>query len=654
MLKMNEIAEDEELVYLKPDEEEVYLKPEKTLTYPEYVVFFDTETDTQQIDVNKYELKFKLGSYIFYDFTMGKEICRGVFYDKNEFTNKLIEFVDEYRKILVIAHNIDFDFKVLSLFNGMTNNGYVLYKQPLLENIFILVFKENNEHLKDYAKKTIKFIDSYGILRDKLANIGLSIGQKKIEIDYNNNKKKELAIYCMNDSEILLKAFIQLMKFLRENKISFKPSISGIALSCYRNNFLKDNKISLNTSMKIREIERRGYKGGRVECFKIGNKDNVNYLDINSLYPYVASSFDLPVKYYRKDIIIDVGHLVTLLKTYYVIADLNFELFKNCIGVKREINEYSKLIFPIGKIKNEILHHSEIELVLQYGRIDKINAVYLYKKGQPLKEYMEYFYELKNKSKGSSYYLFYKYLLNSLYGKFGQRNRNVDIVKDLKFKDGYYTLLMLNMLKDKKEVDKCQQEVDNYRQEVDNCRLVILNGVGYKYLKAYTWAAFTNVALAGSIAAAGRSYLFKALAIAGLENCYYCDTDSIMANDEGYNNLKKAGYLDDKIMGKFKVEQKGIVKIFNAKWYEFNNKLKIKGVKGLYADGFVSKTKVLDDNDKTIKFSQERIERIRGAIMYNRSDRQILEIVEKKLYKEYQKGIVDKKGNVKPFVLNEY
>ncbi|GAI25381.1 unnamed protein product, partial [marine sediment metagenome] len=47
------------------------------------------------------------------------------------------------------------------------------------------------------------------------------------------------------------------------------------------------------------DLERASYKGGRVECFFLGELKNDNYyiLDVNSLYPFVMRNNSYPVKY---------------------------------------------------------------------------------------------------------------------------------------------------------------------------------------------------------------------------------------------------------------------------------------------------------------------------------------------------------------------
>ena len=62
-----------------------------------------------------------------------------------------------------------------------------------------------------------------------------------------------------------------------------------------------------------------------------------------------------------------------------------------------------------------------------------------------------------------------------------------------------------------------------------------------------------NVHLAAYITAGARSMLCRAIVIAGPENVYYCDTDSLFVNAEGFRRLQAAGLLHEDMLGLFKL-----------------------------------------------------------------------------------------------------
>jgi hypothetical protein len=69
---------------------------------------------------------------------------------------------------------------------------------------------------------------------------------------------------------------------------------------------------------------------------------------------------------------------------------------------------------------------------------------------------------------------------------------------------------------------------------------------------------------------------------AGISHVYYCDTDSLFVDRGGYDNLERADVLDDKVLGKLKLEGVGNVRLRGPKDYDWieNGECKsvIKGV----------------------------------------------------------------------------
>jgi hypothetical protein len=112
-------------------------------------------------------------------------------------------------------------------------------------------------------------------------------------------------------------------------------------------------------------------------------------------------------------------------------------------GIYRISGEVKKCIYPSifdmrfkpvsGKVKNIWTTSYELESALKHKevKIDKIDGFIWFEKDRslenPFKRYVYHFWELKNKTpKDDPYYLFYKTLLNSLYGKFIQRTELID------------------------------------------------------------------------------------------------------------------------------------------------------------------------------------------------------------------------------------
>ena len=212
-----------------------------------------------------------------------------------------------------------------------------------------------------------------------------------------------------------------------------------------------------------------------------------------------------------------------------------------------------------------------------------------------------------------------KLFLNSLYGKFGQRTRLFDKIGECEREDGYEVVF-----------DMETGERITYR---------FLNGEIWVESKDYIEGENSFVAIASAVSAYARCYLWSLIEKAGLENVFYCDTDSLIVNEEGYERLRD--YLDDYKLGYLKCE--GVaeeVVIRNAKDYTFGEEVKRKGVK---KDAVEIAPNI---------FKQEQFERLRSAWRKGRVNEVIVKEQIKELKQEYKKGIVTESGRVKPFVLS--
>ena len=122
------------------------------------------------------------------------------------------------------------------------------------------------------------------------------------------------------------------------------------------------------------------------------------------------------------------------------------------------------------------------------------------------------------------------------------------------------------------------------------------------------------------------------------ENVYYCDTDSLFVNSEGYKNL--GSELSDTEIGKLKIENEARnLKLLGCKQYIFGDKQKHKGrknnavriSKGVYSQSQWSTLKTLIQNE-------------------NLKDYNVTEVV-KHFTGIYDKGHLLSNGTVVPLVL---
>jgi DNA polymerase elongation subunit (family B) len=417
---------------------------------------------------------------------------------------------------------------------------------------------------------------------------------------------------------------------------SLKKTIAGTSYGVYRHKFLKNNTIFIHDHKEAIKLERDSYKGGRTECFKLGNIKNITSLDVNSMHPYVMKNYKMPIRLIGysskeksgKDFIKFYKNAKK--RGYLVIADIDFNLPEgyNHIGVKSKIgkDKIPSLIFPIGIIRSS-LTSPEIDYVIKHGDILKVHRISLYEGKNIFKDFVDYFYKMRQgykKNNNLAYSIMTKLILNSLYGKFGQKN---PITRSLKFGDGKFEIYH-------KEI---QDLVDD---EIIFTNAYRIGSVGWYGTGEYEEGRDSFVAISSFVSAYARMYLSKIMNVAGTQGTdyIYSDTDSLFVSDQGLRRCREAGFLGDQL-GQLKKEKTGDVELKGCKDYVFNSKVKLKGVK---------KDAIEIDNGV---YEQERFIRLKTALKYGLTKDQYTYMEIKKLSRRYKKGVVKDNGSVKPYYL---
>jgi hypothetical protein len=374
----------------------------------------------------------------------------------------------------------------------------------------------------------------------------------------------------------------------------------------------------IHTNQEAQELEIDGYKGGRTEAFFLGNvpADEITCVDVNSLYPFVMKNNEFPTKLVGIERFPTMKSLMKDMEKYLVIADVDLEISEPAIGKKGD-----RLIFPIGTFRSTITS-PEIKLVLEYGRITKIHSYAIYAHAPIFQKWVDEMYGLRQKYKEEGNFAFQmmvKTLLNSLYGKFGQRVMEMNDLGDDKRKDGRYEFFDLDERKKK--------------------YIYVLGNKAWMTEQTRKASYDSNISIAAFVTAYARCYLWKLMTVAGKHNYFYADTDSLYVNIEGLNNL--VDYIDNKELGKLKIEgTANTMIIYGAKDYTFGDYTKIKGIKH-------DAVQITENSFEQIKF-----QRIKTAIIKGTLDKQIISKTTKVLKREYEKGTKGEDGWVIPFDLS--
>jgi hypothetical protein len=285
----------------------------------------------------------------------------------------------------------------------------------------------------------------------------------------------------------------------------------------------------------------RFYSGGRVEVYK--GKGNVHSYDVNSLFPFAmlnempcGKAFDTRV--YHKGLIGFYRCWIHNTPDFYISPLL----------VKRAERSAKKLYFVNGAgeyfLSSSMIDYLRKEFAL---RIDILDGYVFKKKEAFLENYVNTFYAMKAKNKGNAQYYIAKFMLNSLYGKFGQSRW-------------------------KESVEMYSPELSNFIEYDAQYGLVLVSRESKsKFILPYVAAYITDLA---------RLHHFRLLN-ENAKSCFYCDTDSILTEKKF-----PASYIGKEI-GKLSYSGKHEAIFLAPKTYALRqgNKTEIK-FKGFNGKGF--------------------------------------------------------------------
>jgi len=581
---------------------------------PKNVIFFDTETKTKSISPKRKLLSLKLGYAILTrrypktGYTVSKDI---EFTTRNQYHKWITKVCVGKEMYYMVAHNVAFDVRITGIMKYLTTSGWER-KSFILDKLnFMARYKK--------GATTIMIMNNQQLFNVSLRSLGESLGYSKLTVDFDTVDDTELMIYCRRDVDIMRVAWNLWYEYIKSNDLgNFKLTVGSQSFSAFRHRFMKE-KIYIHTNDRAIELERRSYHGGRVECFFIGTyKDTKVYnLDINSMYPYIMSTQKLPtklLKYYDQCPMDIFNHYR---KTHAYIAEAVLEIPRPILPTTKE----GRLVFPVGTIRG-VFAKPELEYAASLGNLRSVYSVAFYSEEIVFKEFVDFFYKSRQqfKQSGNDQFAYIsKILMNSLYGKFGQRITDFE-------KHGY----------NKNVSDHAGTTFDTTLGRIIKYRCI--DGI-IEYETGEHEANDSFVAIASSITASARVYLSKLIAIAGWNNVLYCDTDSLFVNFKGYTRLKSI--INPTALGKLKIE--GIsdsVSIFGNKRYRFGDKVRNKGIR--------SDARLVGVNT----YEQEQFHGFLSGLGNLAPHSVVIDTVRKCLSSEYTKGIVTSSGRVRPFVVN--
>ena len=548
------------------------------------------------------------------------------FYDGEDFfyfegencVKRFCEFIlgkkNKYSKYRIYAHaGGSYDF--LFLIEQFSEMG--LKMNILIQNSSVFYFSVER------GKKYLKFYDSYHLLPLNLEELtkAFNVEYKKINLDRSKiyeiyRKDRPLVIkYLKHDCIGLYQVLRKFYEIIYELGGEVRRTLSSTSFNLFKKK-LEDQNIKIATVDN--ERWRSYYYGGRVEVF-IRHGYNLFYYDFNSLYPYVMAKYSYPIDVPVKEDPNKFEDYEAGFVTIKVKVSIPEDHYPAPLPVR--INE--KLIFPVGEFITTV-PLPEFKYALNTGFVEDyyIYELYVFNDVEPIfKDFIKELYERRLEAKktgNKALDLIFKLLMNSCYGKFGEKNIKERLKKISE--DEHDLLYQYPLYLEKAGIVKINENV-----KLRHVHLGIAS-----HITCYARIELLDLML-------------KILKKGGV--VYYCDTDSVVTNIKLSTGNK---------LGELKLEYEIFEGVFyGPKLYA----LKLKsGEEVVKAKGFPKALVSFNDIKKAVfegyKFSTtfEKFGRLKESIKRFNQFYSMIQM-EKRLLSDYDKRIIIDKIYTKPIKL---
>lgn len=395
------------------------------------------------------------------------------------------------------------------------------------------------------GKDVWNIVDSFFLMRDSLAKIAKSLGMTKGTDGKTEAEKKdlfmapmaELEAYNEQDCRILHAALTRFRDELEGIGGELKPTIASCALTLFKRAFLKS---PIRTDEALNDMFRDAYIASRVEVFRKKVTDPPVYkYDINSSFP---SSMTEPVPgslmHYTRRM---PAHDCFMAQVTVDVSDRWLPPLPYRID--------GRVFFPLGQWK-AIMAGPDVRFAEETGVLRSVHKVWVYEPRDDFAEYVHTIYGKRKASEDEFYRLLLKYLLNSLYGKTGERPEKTSILI-------------------------------NPPGSMHRCPGAVMLRPGVWRVSSFSRAPHEHIPIAAHITAKSRAKITRYLLDAERAGHppYYCDTDSIITKAELEQSLE---------LGRLKFEKEiGRAEFHAPKFYYQNNEVIAKGFRrGLTVDDY--------------------------------------------------------------------
>lgn len=412
----------------------------------------------------------------------------------------LFDLIEENQSPVIYFHNLEYDGRYIIDFLIKQEIAFQIINR--VNRLLLLRFfigEGENEF-------EVKIVDSYAMLMDSLKKLSKvfapefekrSLNLDKVTFNPLDPVHMEYLVYdCLALKYVVINSRVLIHETFGVNA---RYTTSSTALRYWQTTV---DKPIFRLGKEKEEFTRKSYSGGLVYVSKVDLFSDVSVYDVNSMYPSVMRDNAYPVGgSYFTDRYEGQGF-------YEVTVDATNSEFLFISGFDERTGK--KIPKANGKFK-AFISDVEYKLALRLGyRIKIIKGLVFEESSYLFTEFVNTCERLRLAHGKDSVGMITKYIQNSLYGKFGTKETREQI---------YYSPELL---------EDCTPYIDPLTGE--------FYGLYVDELQASEPYMLPH--LASYTTALARCKLVNLVLKAGIENCFYCDTDSLFVNREGGERLQ--------------------------------------------------------------------------------------------------------------------
>jgi hypothetical protein len=231
--------------------------------------------------------------------------------------------------------------------------------------------------------------------------------------------------YCQRDTEIVWKFAAEMLDRYARMGLRVRATLPAMALQLWRSLCRLDPQ---TLPQGITDYFRRGYYGGRVEVYQFGRiRGPVYHYDVNSLFPFVMKTKRYPHLSHWREVTSCNLRREGMATVTIALPETRYP----CLPIRTTT---SGILYPFGVLTGTWCYPEIRQAVADGGRIMRVERVIEFSETcDPFSRFVDLGWSRRQSAPTEFDRVFWKLVMNSLYGKFGQTDGLEMIFDDKSF-----------------------------------------------------------------------------------------------------------------------------------------------------------------------------------------------------------------------------